>query len=375
MFRWGWLYLFAAAACLLASCESESSTVPAASAAELVTTNYGESLGLTDHRKALQQFVETGLSGEEGVYTNFKDTAQDAAVATGHETLSESAGLLLRYYARTGQQEAFDREWKKTKRYLDMETGFSYRYSLLNQKAYTLNAAVDDLRIIRALYEAAEAFKDDSYAELADSYGSRFYRYNVKDGALYDFYDEAYGVNNGFMTLCYADFRTVSWLRGVPEEEREKLAGRMLDIVENGYISEAFPFYETRYTYDGQTYSSEGINTIESLLTILSLAEINRHNPASIAFIKEKVQADQLYGQYTKQGEPANDIRSAAIYAIAAMIGAEAGDRDLYAASIERMEQFRITDPDSPLYEGFGDTAQGQAYSFDNLMALLAYTY
>ncbi|MNV70556.1 hypothetical protein D3C71_1635280 [compost metagenome] len=57
------------------------------------------------------------------------------------------------------------------------------------------------------------------------------------------------------------------------------------------------------------------------------------------------------------------------------MIGAEIGDESLYHRSIERMNEFRVTDVGSPLYGGFGDVASGQAYSFDNLMALLAYVY
>ncbi|MNI94960.1 hypothetical protein D3C73_1531470 [compost metagenome] len=56
------------------------------------------------------------------------------------------------------------------------------------------------------------------------------------------------------------------------------------------------------------------------------------------------------------------------------MIGAEIGDNELYQSGMERMNEFRVSDPASPLYGGFGDPNTGQAYSFDNLMALLAYS-
>jgi hypothetical protein len=102
---------------------------------------------------------------------------------------------------------------------------------------------------------------------------------------------------------------------------------------------------------------------------------MGRQKPASIRFIREQVGAGTLYGQYTRDGKPANDIRSTAIYAITAMIGAVLGDQSLYRTSIERMNEFRIVNTASPLYGGFGDEATGQAYSFDNLMALLAYSY
>lgn len=55
---------------------------------------------------------------------------------------------------RSGEKERFAEEWALAKQTFDMKGGFSYRYSPKQQKLYPVNAAVDDLRIIRALYEA-----------------------------------------------------------------------------------------------------------------------------------------------------------------------------------------------------------------------------
>lgn len=338
--------------------------------------HYGETAGTETSRTALQQFVAGTLSGSHGVYTNYRDTPQSAEAAGGHETLSESAGLLLRYYALSGQRAAFDAEWERTKRTFDSTSGFSYRYSPLLGKKYPLNAAVDDLRIIRALYEAAQKFGEAGYAREADGYGRRFLENNVKNGRLYDFYDETYRKTNDFITLCYIDFRT---LRLLPDDDKtkEERERSLLAIVRGGYLGDDFPFYETRYTYDTGDYSDHdgAIGTVESLLTVLELAEVRQHNPASIRYVKERVAAGALYGQYTRTGEPANDVQSTAIYALAAMIGSELGDKALYEDSIRAMERYRIKDAASPLHGGFGDAAAAQAYSFDNLMALLAYAY
>ncbi|UHA76295.1 hypothetical protein KIK04_23830 [Paenibacillus sp. 481] len=324
--------------------------------------------------KQLQQFIVTRLTGNYGIHTNYRDTDQAATVATGHEVLSESAGLLMRYYARTGQQQAFDAEWARAKRTFDNSSGFSYRYSPKLNKRYPLNAAVDDLRIIRALHEAGQAFQDNRYAVEAATYGERFYKHLVKDEYVFDFYDETYQITNDFITLCYIDFTSLQRL-SISSEQQQQLFANMLQIVQKGYLSDDFPFYETRYQYKSQTYRSEHINTVESMLTILALSEVRQHNPASIRYIQEHVKAGTLYGQYTTSGTPTNDIQSTAIYAIAAMIGAEIGDKSLYENSIRRMNQFLVQDGASPLKNGFGDVASEQAYSFDNLMALLAYTY
>ncbi|MFE4712253.1 MULTISPECIES: hypothetical protein [unclassified Paenibacillus] len=322
----------------------------------------------------LYSFISSRLTGTYGVYTNLLETDQKGEAATGHEILSESASLMMRYAVLTGNQALFGAEWEKAKKTFDMEGGFSYRFSPKLQKQYPVNAAVDDLRLIGALEEAGTAFKDESYSQEAAKYGQRFYHYNVKDGYMYDFYDKKYNVTNKFVTLCYIDMSVLQKL-SIPVEERAVLMHNMQEIQEQGYLSDSFPFYETRFDYETGRYSSENINTVESLLTILALSEVHLQKPASIRFIREQVEAGTLYGQYTREGTPVNDIRSTAIYAITAMIGAQLADDQLYRTSIERMNEFRVLDTGSVLYGGFGDTASGQAYSFDNLMALLAYTY
>ncbi|MDH6371251.1 hypothetical protein M2444_003049 [Paenibacillus sp. PastF-3] len=322
----------------------------------------------------LEQFIISKLTGEHGVYTNHIETDQSAEAASGYEVLSESASLRMLAAVRSGQQERFAEQWQLAKQTFDIKSGFSYRYSPKQQKLYPLNAAVDDLRMIQALYEAGEKFGDKRYTAEADKYGQRFYDYNVKDGKLYDFYDMEYSSTNTFVTLCYINLGTLRKL-SIPSQFSKKLTNDMNVILENGYLSDEFPFYETRFNYETGKYSSENINTVESLLSILALAEVGQQKATSIDFIKRQVEAGTLYGQYSREGKPLSDIRSTAIYAITAMIGAEIGDESLHHKSIERMNEFRVTDVDSPLYGGFGDVASGQAYSFDNLMALLAYVY
>lgn len=322
----------------------------------------------------LHRFIKTNLSGPYGVYTNLLDTNQSQEAATGHEVLSESASLMMRYAALTKQQQAFETEWLLARQTFDLPSGFSYRFSPKLQKQYSLNAAVDDLRMIRALYEAGYVFNEHRYTEEANRYGDRFYAHNVKNDRLYDFYDESYRTTNSFFTLCYVDFKTLELLP-ISASKRQALIGAMQQIVQNGYLSDSFPFYETRFSYERNTYMSENINTVESLLTILALAEVKQHKEASIRYIKEQVRNGALYGQYTRDGTAANQIQSTAIYAITAMIGSEIGDQALYEDSIHRMNAYRIADSGSPLYGGFGDAKTNQAYSFDNLMALLAYAY
>ncbi|KWX69361.1 hypothetical protein AMQ84_30660 [Paenibacillus riograndensis] len=366
---------------LLASCSGkEAATGPAATAGETVTASPSPSAVTSrsmDHRKKRQElstFIAKQLTGPYGVYTNLLETDQSGEAATGHEVLSESASLLMSAAALAGDKEQFAGQWALAQQTFDMEGGFSYRYSPKQQKRYPVNAAVDDLRLIGALYEAGEVFDEPAYTEQADKYGQRFYDNNVKEGYMYDFYDNVYKTTNNFVTLCYIDLGILRKL-SISSELSGILMHNMDGILEEGYLSDTFPFYETRFDYHTGAYSSDHINTVESLLSILHLTETGQQKPASIRYIKEQVAAGTLYGQYSRDGKPLNDIRSTAIYALAAMIGAEAGDDSLYQAAIARMNEFQIRDADSPLSGGFGNTDTGQAYSFDNLMALLAYSY
>ncbi|MGN7762300.1 hypothetical protein [Paenibacillus sp. 22594] len=365
---------------LLASCSGgEPATEPTATVSEMMTAApspppIARGIDNREERQELSTFIAKQLTGPYGIYTNLLGTDESGEAATGHEVLSESASLLMRAAVLAGDKEQFASQWALAEQTFDMEGGFSYRYSPKQQKLYPVNAAVDDLRLIGALYEAGEIFDEPAYTKQADKYSQRFYENNVKEGYMYDFYDRIYKTTNGFITLCYIDLGTLRKM-SISNELRGILLHNMDGILEEGYLSDTFPFYETRFDYGTGVYSSENINTVESLLSILHLAETGRQKAASIRYIKEQVEAGTLYGQYSRDGKPLNEIRSTAIYALAAMIGAVAGDDALYQSGISRMNEFQVQETNSPLFGGFGNTDTGQAYSFDNLMALLAYSY
>ncbi|MFC3804124.1 hypothetical protein [Cohnella sp. GCM10012308] len=362
-------------AAMLAGCDKGAPRAGDEAESPLPPNRYGASAAYDEGRAALEAFLANRMTGPDGIYTNLLETAQDATAASGHEILSESAGLLMRYDALDGRREPFAEAWSRAKALFDMDASFSYRYSPLSDRRYPVNAAVDDLRIIRALYEAGAIFKDAAYTAEADRYGQRFYAYNVKDGRLYDFYDETYKTTNDFLTLCYVDLKTLGMLN-LPDDDKKILLEKARRTAEGGYLGDAFPFYETRYDYGAGKYASpQDIRTVESLVTILHLSEAGLAHPESIAYIKKQVGAGTLFGTYSRDGAAKDDVRSTAIYALAAMIGSAAGDKELYEEAIARMNELRTTGTGGPLDGGFGDPATGQAYSFDNLTALLAYAY
>ncbi|MCL1630481.1 hypothetical protein M3N64_00745 [Sporolactobacillus sp. CPB3-1] len=322
-----------------------------------------------------QNFVDGELSGSTGIYTNLKDTEQNQNSASGHEVLSESYGLLLNIYALEKDNKSFDKTWSQLQNTLNMEMGWSYRYSPKWDKKYPTNAAIDDLRIIYSLKLAASQFSDSGYIQRANKYSARFNRYMIKNGRMYDFYDSLSDKNNEYVTLCYIELK---WLKQLTMEKSEKkeLLRNMATILRNGYISDHLPFYKKNYHYATKQYDSlTTINTTESMLSILSLTELGLEKDRSIDFIKKKVDQRQLANAYHQDGSVADENQSAANYAIAAMIASEMNDKTFFEKSIHQMNTFRVNDKKSKFYGGFGYPETKAFYSFNNLMALLAYNY
>jgi len=310
------------------------------------------------------------LTEQGGVRTNYLDKAKNAELATGAEVLSESMGLLMLYAAEIRDEALFKRLLSFVEGYLDTGTILAYRYSP-ETGAYHVNAFVDDIRIIRALLEADAAFGGD-YLNTALKYADRLYDTNVKDGRVYDMYDEQYGTTNDFVTLCYIDLYTIQRLSAV-DSKWEAVFETMRGIVKGSYISDAFPMYAGSLSYTDMKYAIADITMVQSMLTALNLASIGECPQTTLDYLNECVKSGAIYGTYRQDGTRLSNTESTAIYAVCAMIAQAAGDDELYGMCIDLMNRFQVTDKTSEVYGAFANAQTMDLYAFDNLTALLAY--
>lgn len=316
------------------------------------------------------QFVEQKMQSDGGVFTNYLPTREEKERAAGHSVLSESQGLMLSYYVHAKNEEMAKKTTAFVQDHLDTGNILSYRLDE-DRHLYAVNAAVDDLRLIGAMLEAADAFSAPEYRAAALAYGGRLLKTNVRNQTLADFYDEQYGQAGKYATLCYADLDVMKLLcayddRWLPVMEN------MRNIVLNGYLGGAFPMFQTRYNQDIQQYESENVPMVESLLTAYHLSKIGSCPKQTLDYLKKTLQGDKLYSVYDLNGEPADGTESTAIYALCALIGVSENDAELYRAAIDHMLSFQVLDPVSPVYGAFADADTLQAFSFDNSLALLA---
>lgn len=315
-------------------------------------------------------FVQTRLTAQGGVYTNYLSGSSQGVLAEGHEVLSESQGLMLRYYAATADEQGFAQTLGFITDTLDTGALLAYR-TREDGSPYAANAAVDDLRVLRGLLEGARVFSDPGYRALCEGWARRLYDTNVRDDLLLDCYDGALAFAGPVSTLCFSDLETMRLL-GNSDKRWNRVEKNMRAILKKGYLGDDFPFYQTRYRFDAKSYETERVGTVEALLTALHLSQVGEGSPATLRWVKAALAQGGVVGAYTPQGAPASEIESTAIYALCALLGEAEGDGALIDAAVERLRAFQVTDPQSALYGAFANAATQQAYSFDNLMALAA---
>ncbi|EQA3567153.1 hypothetical protein ACX1Q4_001806 [Enterococcus faecalis] len=326
-----------------------------------------------ERKDLLKFFIETRLKTDGGFLNNYLPDAERKDVATGHELLSESSGLYLRNLA-FDTQGRFDNFYKQTKDTFYDGVQFSYRIDEQGNK-YNVNASIDDLRIIRSLIEAGGHFKTDQYDQEIKKLGKSFMKTSMKDNILIDFYDSKSKQQSSETSLFYIDLITLGYLYKEFGISADYLQYHY-QLIDDGYISDDLPLYQTKFNHQTNKYENNGtLNIIESLLTIVHLSEVGMAKQTSIDFVRKQVQQGTLFNSYDLNGSPVDKNQSAASYAIAALIGVAENDKELYRAAITVLNNFQIMDSSSPIYGGFGDKVTKQVYSYNNLMALLAYDF
>lgn len=316
----------------------------------------------------LSAIQKTLLNQEGGMNTNY--TTTETAVPSGADVLSESQGIIMEFAAFTGNQPLFDQTWKYVKGQLYPEGLMPW--VVTDKSSVTVNALIDDLRIISALQEAGNLW--EGYEEDLDSYKDAIITYNSENGKLIDFYDTQSQQKANRFTLCYGDLQL---LHSLKENDRRfrKIYDSTLETIQNGVISEEFPLYYSYYDYGEDKYVGKELNMAEALTTLLHLAQVDQLPLTAMEWLETKLEEGCIYAVYDIMGNPTENgyYESTSVYALTAMIALEEGREDLAGKAITRMEQFRVMDAENRFNGIFGETDGTGIYSFDQGMALLAY--
>ncbi len=339
--------------------------------------NFDEKKDYAKNEYICLNFILNKLSSSSGgIYTNYLDDGKKSEYASGHEILSESIGLAMLYFVENNNRKLFDRQLKYMEQKMTNEVGLiKWRIREDNVNLSKTSATIDDLRIIRALLHASLKWDDKKYLYRAYEISQAVYKYNVEKNYLCNYYDLVAKEKNHEIDLSYIDLFTIRGLSNI-DEKWTKVLKVNIDIVKEGFISEELPLYYKTYDLERKAFKGQSkINSIDALLVLLHLSEINMAPQSSIDWIKS--QFDKYNGVYmeynVKTGTPFTKEESTAVYAIIARIAKQIEDKDLYHKAISRMISLQVQNPSSEIYGSFGNDIDKKVFSFDNLQALLAF--
>ena len=359
----------------LAGCSNKNDvkvSIPKMSVSDFLDkSDYGD---YSNQNKMLDDFVSNKMLTKQGIYTNYHQTKTTKSVATGHELLSESSGLWLEYLVYTHQYKKYREFYKATKRTFDQGEQFSYRYDSKDKKKSNVNATLDDLRIIRSLQMYAEATNSSKYRKEAATRFAKLKSGSIPNGKLVDFYDTKAKKSSTDSSLAYYDFKTLKYFESTSSKEK-KYYKNQLNVVQKGYLGDAFPLYASSYSWSQGSYSSKNLNTSEALETVLHLSEVGKVKKVTLNWLEQQVKNHELYNTYSINGSVVDKDQSTGSYALAAMIFANAKNEKMYNYTMNYMWKSQVTDKSSPIYGALGIKHLKQAYSFNNLNGLVASKY
>lgn len=331
------------------------------------------SKGVDGADAAVLSFLRSRMTGEDGgVYTG---TRNSTSSPSGRDVLSESQGMLMSYAVQKNDPDLFAEAWGYVNQNM-LEDGLVRWMVSADGEGADSDALLDDLRIWEALQSAAEQWNSEEYQQAADQIRDGVEsRLIGGDGGLVDYCTLKKNKPADRLSLRYIDVTTLRAMESAGSTDAFSAAVEDAEqILLNGRISDDFPLYYAAYDYGSSSYSTENLNTSEALMTLLHLAEAGELGQDSLAWLRQQVKAGTLAARYQVDGSvvTGNDYYSSAVYALAALIGEQAGDPELTEEAVRRMERVRDDDADDAYYGSFG-TGERNRYSFDQLLPLLVY--
>lgn len=333
-------------------------------------TDYGN---YSNESNKLRNFIEKKMLTKSGIYTNSKQQSFKENNARGHELLSESSGMWLEYLVYNHRYKEFRQFYKATKKTFDLKTQFSYRYTPSKHKKFSVNATLDDLRIIKALQMYSEKTGNKKYQKEAATRFAMLKRNTMSRGKIASFYDTDTKKQSSESALAYYDFSVLKYFENTKQDR--KMYRQQLAVVQNGYLGDAFPLYASNYNWQNKSYSNDDLNTSEAMETFLHLSQIDKLKKVSLNWLERQVENNTLYNVYSVNGSIVNRSHSAGSYAVAAMVFANEHDEKMYKKAMKLVWKYQVLDKDSDIYGGIGIEHQNEAYSYNNLTTLLAADY
>lgn len=312
-----------------------------------------------------EQFLQKHLMGKDGrMQTNMTDR-QD-------EYLSETLGLWMEYLLITNDEARFREQVDVLKDVFLAKNGLVI-WEVKNEEESSVNAFIDDLRVVDLLYLAGEQWNERSYTKLANKMSKALARYQTKDQFLVDFVDIYSKEKGSDVTLSYIMPGGLDKMKKKGHLPQETYDGMRTILGEAPVTSTGF--FPKKYNIDAKEYIYEDeINMIDQFYIGYHRAKWGKETRALMQNAKEIFQANEgkIYGRYdAKTKEPTVGYESVAAYALAILMSFEVGEIDFANDLYEQMKTLRVNDEASSYYGGYMNLDTKETHTFDNLLALI----
>lgn len=329
---------------------------------------------VSEREEILFDFIDKKLTNnDDGIKTYYTNVNSEQDINKENSVSSQSEGMMLLYYLERNDKKSFDRTLKYIEKNMFLSSNLVSSKVTEGEKD-KISKSVDNLRIVNALLLASQRWGGLKYRQVAINIEKAIDKNLLYDGALVDSSD---GQSKDYMiTLSYLDLQTMKRLSYI-DFNWKKIYTQSLRLLDNGYISAEVPLYKNKYNMKTEEYDTEDIDMVSSLRCILNKSEVSKDVSESINWITEKFKKDgAIYSKYNfNTGNKVSDEESVSIYALLVQISKKTGNDDLYNMSLKKLKKLQVMDKNSNMYGGYEDLKTLDAYSIDNLNALLAYRY
>ncbi|WP_159435705.1 hypothetical protein [Salimicrobium salexigens] len=295
-----------------------------------------------NNHQSTKRFIENNFINQKGeIKTYIKK----------EEYLTESIGLYMRFLLLTDQKEAFQQQAKKVEQI--SQGGFVQWKS---QDGHS-NASVDDLRIMRSLYEGAKEW-DSEYKTIADEIKTFIKVHQIKNNLIVDFYDMKSQKASQDIRLSYIDAEALDYFDNQIKEVHVNLLEKVKQDV----------FFPEVYEIDSGNFNRQSeVNMIDQSLIALNSNLLEIQTESFFEFVEEEMlESGIVYGRYDRDTlESTVTYESPSVYAILTITYIE--NENLHDAQMfyDRMKELQTDD-------GGYKSSNSNAHFFDNVLPAIA---
>ena len=252
---------------------------------------------MNDPQTTSEQRIEEHYMDESNCIRAYPDDSKSSC-------LSESVGLYMDFLLEADDKKDFAKQVSVLKdQFIEKEEQDTFIRWKLDDDT-TVNAIIDDVRIIQALKKGSEQFNQKSYSTLADQLTTSLDA-SQEQGIYVDFYDWKNHESAPQITLSYI---TKKFASAMPDSEQT------IKVLENSDISETF--FPENYVVDKQKYTNqEEVHMVDQILIAINRHDFGFDSDHFDNWLRNRWEEGILYGRYDRKTlEPTVEYESLAVY-------------------------------------------------------------